>query len=260
MAAPPIPSTDAASISTSIKVWIGGSSPDATANTAVYVVPQSWFKQTASLEVGYRIIPESNTKLTFDYSFNNINRTNAQVEHSITNTESVQLSSMLGADVMGRLTYEHSDRNGSLIYGTAWGNLAGGVARRIRHAVGRLLPGADDIGLGHPARRLCPDRQSLGRPVREVCRRALPLSLRFPAPRRRATGRSSGMARASRRTTTSPSGRTSTIGRPRTSICTSITPTSRSSSTTAATAPAPRAIPASAPAARAITRTNTPAA
>jgi len=108
------------------KVWIGGSSPDATANTAVYVVPQSWFKQTASLEVGYRIVPESNTKLTFDYSFNNINRTNAQVEHSITNTESLQLSSMLGADMLGRLTYEHSDRNGSLIYGTAWGNLEGG--------------------------------------------------------------------------------------------------------------------------------------
>ena len=108
------------------KVWIGGSSPDATASTAVYVVPQNWFKQTASLEVGYRIIPESNTKLTFDYSFNNIDRTNAQVEHSITNTESLQLSSMLGADVLGRLTYEHSDRNGSLIYGTAWGNLEGG--------------------------------------------------------------------------------------------------------------------------------------
>ena len=94
-------------------MWIGGSSPDATANTAVYVVPQSWFKQTASVEVGYRILPASNTKLTVGYSFNNTNRTNAQVEHSITNTESVQLSSMLGSDVLGRITYEHGERYGT---------------------------------------------------------------------------------------------------------------------------------------------------
>ena len=108
------------------KVWIGGSSPDATANTAVYVVPQSWFKQTASVEVGYRILPASNTKLTVGYTFNNTNRTNAQVEHSITSTGSVQLSSMLGADVLGRITYEHGERSGTLVYGRAWGNLANG--------------------------------------------------------------------------------------------------------------------------------------
>ena len=109
------------------QVWIGGSSPDATANTAVYVVPQNWFKQTATVEVGYRLLPASNTKLTVNYSFNDTNRTNAQVEHSTTNSESVQLSSMLGPDIMGRITYQHGDRSGSLVYGTAWGNLESGA-------------------------------------------------------------------------------------------------------------------------------------
>ena len=61
------------------------------------------------------------------YSFNNTNRTNAQVEHSITNSEYVELSTVLGSDVMGRLTYEHKDRSGTLVYGRAWGNLESGT-------------------------------------------------------------------------------------------------------------------------------------
>jgi hypothetical protein len=109
------------------KVWIGGSSPDATANTAAYVVPQSWFKQTAKLEVGYMVDPASGTKVTLSYAFNNTNRTNAQVEHSITNTVTVELSSMIGTDIMTRLTYQYADRNGTLVYGTAWGNLESGT-------------------------------------------------------------------------------------------------------------------------------------
>jgi hypothetical protein len=109
------------------KVWIGGSSPDATANTAVYVVPQSWFKQTAKLQVGYMVDPASGTKVTLSYAFNNTNRTNAQVEHSITNTVSVELSSMIGTDIMTRLTYQYADRNGTLVYGRAWGNLENGT-------------------------------------------------------------------------------------------------------------------------------------
>lgn len=109
------------------QVWIGGSSPDATANTAVYVVPQEWFKQTANVELGYRLIPESNTKLTVSYSFNDTERKNAQVEHSTTSSAGVQLISMLDSDLMGRLSYEYSDRSGTLIYGTAWGNLESGA-------------------------------------------------------------------------------------------------------------------------------------
>jgi hypothetical protein len=109
------------------QVWNGGHAPDAAQTTAVYVVPQNWFKQTAKLEVGYMVDPASGTKLTVSYAFNNTNRTDAQVEHSITNTVDVELSSMVGTDIMTRLTYEHASRNGTLIYGTAWGNLENGT-------------------------------------------------------------------------------------------------------------------------------------
>ena len=109
------------------EVWIGGPSPDATANTAVYVVPQDWFKQTAKAELDYRLRPESNTKVTASYSFNDTKRSNAQVQHSMTNTVSLQLSSTLGSDILGRITYEHGERNGTLIYGRAWGNLETGA-------------------------------------------------------------------------------------------------------------------------------------
>lgn len=109
------------------QAYIGGSSPDATANTAVYALPQGWFNQTANLEATYNIFPESNTKLMVDYYFNAIDRTNAQVEHSVTNTESIDLSSMPRPDILARVTYEHADRNGTLVYGTAWGNLDSGT-------------------------------------------------------------------------------------------------------------------------------------
>lgn len=105
------------------QVWLDGHGPDSTATQAAYVVPQSWFKQTASVELDYRILPESNTKVTVGYSYNNTQRSNAQVEHSRTHTEYVEVSSMVGSGILGRVTYEHGDRDGSLIYGTAWGNL-----------------------------------------------------------------------------------------------------------------------------------------
>lgn len=108
------------------RVWIGGPSPDATANTAVFVVPQNWFKQTAKVEATYHLRRSSNTKLILDYSFNDIHRTNAQVNHSTTHTGTAQLSSMLGKSVMARLTYEHADRSGHLVYGRPWGNLETG--------------------------------------------------------------------------------------------------------------------------------------
>lgn len=109
------------------KVWLGGSGADATANRFAFVVPQNWFKQTAKVEATYHLRRASNTKLRVEYSYKDIDRTNAQVEHSITHGGSVQLSSMLGKSIMGRLTYEHADRSGRLVYGTAFGNLEEGV-------------------------------------------------------------------------------------------------------------------------------------
>jgi MtrB/PioB family decaheme-associated outer membrane protein len=103
-------------------VWGGGSSADALATRARFVVPQNWFKQTAKAEATYHLRRASNTKLILGYSFQDIHRTNAQVRNSTTHTGSAQLSSMLGKTVMGRLTYEHADRSGRLVYGYPWGN------------------------------------------------------------------------------------------------------------------------------------------
>ncbi|MBU6298477.1 MAG: MtrB/PioB family outer membrane beta-barrel protein, partial [Alphaproteobacteria bacterium] len=109
------------------QVWGGGHGPDANTASPYYVVPQNWFNQTAKVEFDYRILPASDTKITARYEFNNTNRTNAQVEHSITNTFGLDLSSMLGTDAMGRVSYEHNNRSGTLVYGTAFGNLETGA-------------------------------------------------------------------------------------------------------------------------------------
>jgi MtrB/PioB family decaheme-associated outer membrane protein len=107
------------------KVWIGGSSPDAAATTAVYVVPQQWLKDKIGADIGYMILPKSDTKLAVSYQFDKIDRSNAQVGHSDTSTVTVDLSSKLGPEIMSRLSYEYSNRSGVLNYGTAWGNLEG---------------------------------------------------------------------------------------------------------------------------------------
>lgn len=109
------------------QVWIGGTSPDAQANTAVYVVPQSWVKQNAGAELDYLILPESSTKVTASYTFNNTNRTNAQVTHSETHSFGLNVSSMIGKSILARVSYAHDNRSGVLHYGTAWGNLETGV-------------------------------------------------------------------------------------------------------------------------------------
>jgi MtrB/PioB family decaheme-associated outer membrane protein len=107
------------------KVWIGGSSADANANTAAYVVPQHWLKEKIGGDVGYVILPRSDTKLTVSYQFDYIDRSNAQVGHSDTSTVTVDLSSKLGSQITGRLSYEYSNRSGVLNYATPWMNLEG---------------------------------------------------------------------------------------------------------------------------------------
>jgi len=102
-----------------------GGSGDASFNNAQFVVPQNWMKQNAGAEVGYHIIPQSDTKLTVGYRFDVVERNNANVDHSTTNTETVALSSKLGPQVHSSLSYEHGDRSASLNYVVPWANLAG---------------------------------------------------------------------------------------------------------------------------------------
>jgi hypothetical protein len=108
------------------KVW-NASNPDTAATRANYVVPQNWVKQNASAELNYLVLPESSTKITASYSFNNTTRTNAQVTHSETHSFGLNVSSMIGKSVLARVSYAHDNRSGVMHYGTAWGNLETGA-------------------------------------------------------------------------------------------------------------------------------------
>jgi MtrB/PioB family decaheme-associated outer membrane protein len=98
----------------------GGDSAFTSSNS---VIPQEWFKQNVGVQVGYRIMPQYNTKLTAGYRFDAVNRSNAQVGTSTTNTEWIALSSAVGPQVYGRLSYEHGDRSGVLNYLAPWVNM-----------------------------------------------------------------------------------------------------------------------------------------
>ena len=84
----------------------GGLTADNTAVGTFFVVPQDWLKQNAGVEAGYRILPESNTKLTVGYRYDDIERSNAQVGHSDTNTGSVALSSEIGTQFDGKISFD----------------------------------------------------------------------------------------------------------------------------------------------------------
>jgi hypothetical protein len=108
----------------------GGAAADATGAAAIggtqfFVVPQDWIKQNAGLDVGYRILPEYDTKVTVGYRVDSIDRSNAQVGRSWTNTGTVALMSAFGTEVNGKLSFDYVDRSGSLSYITPWFNLTG---------------------------------------------------------------------------------------------------------------------------------------
>jgi hypothetical protein len=103
----------------------GGGSGDASFTGTAFVVPQNWLKQNAGVEVGYRIIPQYDTKLTAGYRFDVVDRSNAQVTNSRTNTETVTLSSTIGPQVNSSLSYTHADRNANLTYLGPWNNFYG---------------------------------------------------------------------------------------------------------------------------------------
>ncbi|MBV8132573.1 MAG: MtrB/PioB family outer membrane beta-barrel protein, partial [Alphaproteobacteria bacterium] len=106
----------------------GGEAADKTpggATNVAFVVPQDWTKQHGGFELGYKAIPEDNTRLTLGYRFDNTNRSNAQVGHSWADNASAGVSSNLGPQVQGRLRFDYSTRNGTLNYLTPWQNLTG---------------------------------------------------------------------------------------------------------------------------------------
>lgn len=104
-------------------VFIGGASPDANAATTAYVVPQEWTKSKFGGDASYRLWRAYDTKVTMGYQFEGISRSNAQVEHSTSDTESIRVSSNLPYDMRGSLSYALDNRSGQLNYLTPWANL-----------------------------------------------------------------------------------------------------------------------------------------
>lgn len=103
----------------------GNDSSLASSTPYAFVVPQDWLKQNAGAEVTYKIIPRYNTQLSLGYRLDVTDRSNAQVGESATNTGSIGISSNLGPQFNGRLTFDYIDRTGSLSYLTPWLNLDG---------------------------------------------------------------------------------------------------------------------------------------
>jgi MtrB/PioB family decaheme-associated outer membrane protein len=103
----------------------GGSSDSNLAGSA-FVVPQEWLKQNAGAEVGYRVIPEYNTKVTLGYRFDDVDRSNAQVGHSSTSTATFALASQLGPEANGKLSFDYINRSGSLNFLGPWAILGQG--------------------------------------------------------------------------------------------------------------------------------------
>jgi hypothetical protein len=100
------------------------SAPGSNAPVA-FVVPQDWLKQNAGIEMGYNILPQYNTKLTGGYRLDVVDRSNAQVGHSWQDTGTIGLSSELGPELDGKLTYQYSSRSGNINYLGPWQFLTG---------------------------------------------------------------------------------------------------------------------------------------
>ena len=108
----------------------GGEQADVTpggATNVSFVIPQDWTKQKGGFELGYRVFPKTNTRITVGYRFDDTDRTNAQVGHSWSDTASTAVSSNFGSKVQGRFSFDYISRSGTLNYLTAWENLTGSI-------------------------------------------------------------------------------------------------------------------------------------
>lgn len=106
----------------------GGSSADTTPGGGmITAVPMDWLKQNAGAEVGYTILPDSETKVTASYRLDRTDRSNAQVGHSATNSGSLGLSSSIWDDVDAKISLDYADRTGNLTYLGPWAYIGQGA-------------------------------------------------------------------------------------------------------------------------------------
>lgn len=101
----------------------GQGSDTSITGTIGYVVPQEWLKQKVNLDADYRIPGQSNTKVFANYEFDDTDRSNSQVGHSWTNTGTLGVSSMLGSNLVGRVSGTLGERSGVVDYWEAFTNL-----------------------------------------------------------------------------------------------------------------------------------------
>jgi hypothetical protein len=101
-----------------------GSGSDSSLGGTNYVVPQDWLKQDFGGEVGYKILPQYDTKVTAGYRMDTVGRSNAQVGHSWTNAGTVAVITQFVPEVDGKLSFEYASRSGTLSYLTPWAALA----------------------------------------------------------------------------------------------------------------------------------------
>jgi hypothetical protein len=71
------------------------------------------------------VLPEYDTKVTVGYRADSVDRSNAQVGRSWTNTGTVAVMSAFGSQINGKLSFDYLNRSGSLSYVTPWFNLTG---------------------------------------------------------------------------------------------------------------------------------------
>lgn len=92
-----------------------------------FIVPQTWVKQNAGIDLGYMVLPEYQTKWTVGYRYDGVDRSNAQVSHSNQSTASTAVLTKFTNDLDGKLSFDYSDRSGVLNYVEPWENLEGKV-------------------------------------------------------------------------------------------------------------------------------------
>lgn len=82
--------------------------------------PQNWTKQNAVAEAGYRILRDSNTKVTVGYTFDDVDRSLAAVGHSQSSTTSAKVSSSPMAGLDGYVGIDHTVRSAEVHYWEPW--------------------------------------------------------------------------------------------------------------------------------------------
>lgn len=102
----------------------GGLASDTTPGGSLMTsVPQDWTKENMGAEAGYMIDQATTTKVSASARLDLLDRSNAVVGHSNTETGSLAFSSQYIPDVDARISFDLSNRSGTVAYEQPWGIL-----------------------------------------------------------------------------------------------------------------------------------------